>query len=270
MSEDAYRPGSRRMGRVSDDAGELTYGVYLRLGDVLDAQTLLSDPPAHDELLFIIVHQAYELWFKELLFELESIRDLIFERNVSRARHFLGRVHAIERLMREQLQILETMDPQDFLEFRSNLNPASGFQSAQFRELEALSGIRDPRYAKLVEPAERPRLERRLSEPSLWDAFCDLLEHHGIAMPADDPDARRAGLLKLARNRDAYPEVWYLAEDLLVHDELFALWRARHVMMVERQIGAKTGTGGSSGVAYLKTTLDKRFYPELWELRSEL
>lgn len=270
MSEDTHRPGSRRMGRVSDAAGELTYGAYLRLDEVLDSQTLLSDPPAHDELLFIVVHQAYELWFKELVFELASIRDLIAEGAVTRARHFLGRVHAIERLMREQLEILETMDPQDFLEFRSNLNPASGFQSVQFREIEALSGIRDPRYAKLVAPDERPRLERRLAEPSLWDAFCGLLEREGLPMPADDAEARRASLLKLARNRDAYPEVWYLAEDLLVHDELFALWRVRHVMMVERQIGAKTGTGGSSGVAYLKSTLDKRFYPELWELRSEL
>jgi len=254
------------MGRVEE--GALSYGSYLRLPEVLDLQTLLSNPPAHDELLFIVVHQAYELWFKEMVFELESVRDLLFERNVPRARHFMARVHAIERLMREQIEVLETMDPQDFLEFRSNLNPASGFQSIQFREIEVLSGFRPEGYEKMAEDEEgRAILARRMAEPSVWDAFRDLLEHHGL--PMSDPRQQRTSLLKLARDRDAYPEVWYLAEDLVVHDELFALWRSRHVMMVERQIGAKTGTGGS-GVEYLRTTLEKKFYPELWGLRSEL
>ncbi|HEX9892117.1 MAG TPA: tryptophan 2,3-dioxygenase family protein [Actinomycetota bacterium] len=265
------RRETRRMGRVSEDEDRLSYGSYLRLPELLDLQSLLSDPPAHDELLFIIVHQAYELWFKELVFELESVRDLMFERNVARARHFLTRVHAIERLMTQQIEILETMDPQDFLAFRSNLDPASGFQSVQFREVEFLSGLRDPRYAKLAETeAERERLGRRLEEPTLWDAFRDLLDHNGLPMPADDLDARAASLQKLARNRDAFPGIWYLADDLLVHDELFMLWRQRHILMVERQIGSKTGTGGSSGASYLRTTLDKRFYPELWDIRSNL
>lgn len=269
MDEDAGRAGARRMGRVSD--GELSYGGYLRVPELLSLQSLLSDPPAHDELLFIVVHQAYELWFKELIFELETVRDLMFERNLPRARHLMARVHAIERLMREQIEVLETMDPQDFLEFRSNLEPASGFQSVQFREIEALSGLKEPRFARLAETEEeRARLERRLGEPTLWDAFCDLLEASGLPMPADDEDTRRTSLLKLARDRDAFPHLWYLAEDLLVHDELFALWRQRHILMVARQIGTKTGTGGSSGVSYLRTTLDKRFYPELWALRSHL
>lgn len=254
------------MGRVEE--GGLSYDSYLRLPELLDLQTRLSEPQAHDELLFIVVHQAYELWFKEMVFELESVRDLLFERNIPRARHFMTRVHAIERLMREQIEVLETMDPQDFLEFRSNLNPASGFQSLQFREIEILSGFRPQGYEKMAQDAAgRAILARRMAEPSVWDAFCDLLEHHGLSTAGDD--ARRASLLKLARDRDAYPEVWYLAEDLVVHDELFALWRSRHVMMVERQIGAKTGTGGS-GVEYLRTTLEKKFYPELWGLRSEL
>jgi tryptophan 2,3-dioxygenase len=181
----------------------------------------------------------------------------------------MTRIHAIERLMREQIEVLETMDPQDFLEFRSNLNPASGFQSIGFREIEVLSGPQPAGYEKMAEDdAGRAILAKRLAEPNLWDAFCDLLEHHGL--PTGDPDQQRASLLKLARDRHAYPHLWYLAEDLLVHDELFALWRSRHVMMVERQIGAKTGTGGSSGVEYLRTTLEKKFYPELWGLRSEL
>jgi tryptophan 2,3-dioxygenase len=261
---------TRRMGRVVEEEEQLSYGSYLRLEELLDIQSLLSEPPAHDELLFIVVHQAYELWFKVMLFELESVRDLMFERNVPRARHFMTRVHSIERLMREQIEVLETMDPQDFLEFRSNLDPASGFQSVQFREIEVLSGLADADYAKLVVPEDRPRVERRIVEPDLWDAFRDLLEHHGLPMPADDEGARLASLLKLARDRDAYPNVWYLAEDLLVHDELFSLWRQRHVLMVERQIGSKTGTGGSAGVSYLRATLDRRFYPELWALRGHL
>lgn len=267
---DEERHGTRRMGRVSEEDDELSYGSYLRLDEVLDAQSLLSSPPAHDELLFIIVHQAYELWFKEMLWELQSIRDLMFARDVPRARHLFSRVHAIGRLMREQIQVLETMDPQDFLEFRSNLDPASGFQSVQFREIETLSGIDDPAYAKLVEPRDRPRVLRRMEEPDLWDAFRDLLEHHGLPMPADDPEAREASLLKLARGRDAYPELWRLSEDLVVHDQLISLWRQHHVTMVERQIGSKTGTGGSAGVSYLKATLERRFYPELWAVRNDL
>ena len=259
------------MGRVDEGEEKLSYGSYLRLPELLDLQTYRSDPPAHDELLFIVVHQAYELWFKVLLYELESVRDLMFERDVARARHFMARVHAIERLMREQIEVLETMDPQDFLEFRSNLDPASGFQSLQFREIEVLSGIEEPGYEKLAETVEgRDRIRARMEEPSLWEAFCELLRGSGLSMPPDDEEARRASLLELARNRDAYPYVWYLAEDLLQHDELFALWRQRHVLMVARQIGSKTGTGGSSGVSYLKTTLDRQFYPELWAIRSYL
>ena len=256
---------------MSGEEGALSYGAYLRLGELLDLQTRLSKPPAHDELLFIIVHQAYELWFKELVFELESIRRLMFERNVPRARHLMTRVHAIERLMREQIEVLETMDPQDFMEFRSNLDPASGFQSVQFREVELLSGLRDPRYARLAEtPEQRAGLEQRLTEPTLWDAFRDLLDHAGLPMPDEDAETRASSLQKLARNREAFPGIWYLADDLLVHDELFALWRHRHILMVERMIGSKTGTGGSSGASYLRTTLEKRFYPELWDIRSNL
>lgn len=269
--EPEHQVGSRRMGRVSREGEELSYGSYLRLDELLGLQRLLSDPPAHDELLFIVVHQAYELWFREMLFELETVRDLMFERNVPRARHLMARVHTIERLMREQIEVLETMDPQDFMEFRANLDPASGFQSVQFREIEVLSGLKDPRYRRMVEsPGDRARVERRLSEPTLWDAFCDLLDQHGLPMPTDDEEARRTSLLKLATNRDAYPNVWYLAEDLLQHDELFSLWRQRHILMVARQIGSKSGTGGSSGVSYLRTTLDKQFYPELWAIRSDL
>ena len=264
-------PTTRRMGEVSDEEGQLSYGTYLKVPELLALQSPLSKPAAHDELLFIIVHQAFELWFREMVFELESVRDRMSAGDVHRARHLLHRVHAIERLLIEQIEVIETMSPQDFLEFRTNLSPASGFQSAQFREIEFISGLKEPRFLDAAtEPDERARLERRLGEPTLWEAFCSLLEAHGLPMPQSDEETRRFSLVKMARDRDAFAELWYLSEDLLVHDELFSLWRQRHILMVERQIGTKRGTGGSSGAPYLRTTLDKRFFPELWELRSDL
>jgi tryptophan 2,3-dioxygenase len=261
-----------RSPRFGQEGGELSYAAYLRLPELLGLQTLLSDPPAHDELLFIVVHQAYELWFKEVLFELEAIREALFGDDTHRARHLLARVHTIERVMIEHLAVIESMSPQDFLEFRHNLAPASGFQSVQFREIEFLSGLKEPGLvSKLGESeAERARLERRIAEPTVWDAFCALLEAHALRMPAGDEEARRDSLLLMMRNKDAYAELFYTSESLLTHDELFAQWRQHHVLMVERQIGAKTGTGGSTGASYLRTTLDKRFYPELWDLRSYL
>lgn len=259
------------MGQVSDEEGQLSYGTYLKVPELLALQAPLSKPAAHDELLFIIVHQAFELWFREMAFELETVRDLISSGDIHRARHLLTRVHAIERLLIEQIEVIETMSPQDFLEFRSNLSPASGFQSAQFREIEFISGLKERRFLDAAtEPDERARLERRLAEPTLWEAFCSLLDAHGLPMPQSDHETRRFSLLKMASDRGAFAELWYLSEDLLVHDELFSLWRQRHILMVERQIGTKRGTGGSSGAPYLRTTLDKRFFPELWELRSDL
>ena len=238
---------------------------------LLSLQRLSSEPPAHDELLFIVVHQAYELWFKEILYELESVRDLMFRDNPGPARHYLHRVHAIERVMIDHIPVIESMSPQDFLEFRSNLAPASGFQSLQFREIEFLSGLKEPGLLKRLgdTPDERARLERRLGEPTLWDAFCHHLQAAGLAMPPSE-QGRRASLLRMAREKDRFAAQFELSEALLTHDELFALWRQHHVLMVERQIGSKTGTGGSTGASYLRTTLEKRFYPELWGLRSYL
>ncbi|MFN2589945.1 MAG: tryptophan 2,3-dioxygenase [Actinomycetota bacterium] len=258
--------------RFGEADRELSYGTYLRLPDLLSLQTALSSPEAHDELLFIVIHQVYELWFKELVFELEAIRDALFAGDTRRARHYLRRVHSIERVLIQQIPVLETMSPQDFLEFRQNLAPASGFQSVQFREMEAISGLKEPGVARRLgdSPEERGRLESRMEHPTVWDAFCHLLAEHGYPMPADDPEARRESLLKMAWSDRGYTDLWAVAESLLEHDANIAAWRQRHVLMVERQIGAKTGTGGSTGAAYLKTTLEKRFYPELWELRSYL
>jgi tryptophan 2,3-dioxygenase len=218
------------------------------------------------------VHQAYELWFRQVLFELESVRERLFAGDPRRARHLLRRVHTIERVLIEHIGVIESMSPQDFLEFRSNLAPASGFQSVQFREIEFLSGLKEPGLLRHLgeTPEERTRLERRLAEPTVWDAFCALLGAGGLPMPSDDEGTRRASLLTMMRDLEAHAEIFATSEDLLSHDELFSLWRRHHVLMVERQIGSKTGTGGSSGVSYLATTLEKRFYPELWDLRSYL
>ena len=271
VQSEPVETGTRRFGPVSPADEGLSYGEYLQIPELLGLQRLLSQPAAHDELLFIVVHQAYELWFAETLFELETIRDMLFGHRPEPARHLLERVHAIERLLIQQIPVLETMSPQDFLEFRSNLSPASGFQSVQFREIEFLSGLKARGFLRHVEDdEERARLERRLEEPTVWEGFCDYLESEGLPMPADDPDTRRASLVAMARDREKYAEPWYVSEGLLTHDELFSMWRYRHILMVERQIGSKTGTGGSSGASYLRTTLDKRFFPELWSMRGDL
>jgi tryptophan 2,3-dioxygenase len=254
-----------------EEGGRLTYGGYLRLPDLLALQVPQASPPAHDELLFITVHQVYELWFKQVLYELESARDAMTAGETWRARHLLRRVHAIERLLVAQIEILETMTPQDFLEFRSSLAPASGFQSAQFRELEFLSGAKDHAFLarfRSLTGAERDQLVRRLEEPSLWDAYLGLVASRGLAVGTSEEIF--ASLRAIALDRATHDDLWQLAEDLLTHDELSGLWRARHVQMVERQIGTKSGTGGSTGAPYLRKRVPLRYYPLLWELRDHL
>src|SRR5215467_2770622 len=257
--------------RFGEEGGLLTYGGYLRLDELLAQQVPQADPPAHDELLFITVHQVYELWFQQMLYELEAVRDAMIAGETWRARHLLRRVHVIERLLIAQVDVLETMTPQDFLEFRANLAPASGFQSVQFRELEFLSGAKDPgfirRFRSLTDD-ERTRLAARLAEPTLWDAYVDLLAWQGLPVGTDKEIL--ASLVTVARDRAHHDELWELAEDLLTHDELAALWRSRHVQMVERQIGTKSGTGGSTGAPYLHSRVSLRYYPLLWELRDWL
>jgi tryptophan 2,3-dioxygenase len=254
-----------------EQGARLTYGSYLRIAELLDQQRLESDPPAHDELLFITVHQVYELWFKQLLHELTEARREMFSGDLWRARHLLGRVVAIEDVLIRQIAILETMTPQDFLVFRDRLAPASGFQSVQFRELEFLSGAKDPGYLERfrgLTAEERDRLQRRLDEPSLWDAFLHVVRRAGL--DADDESSLIRSLLKVTADRTTYGEVWELAERLLDHDANAAMWRSRHVLMVERQIGTKSGTGGSSGAPYLRGRLGLHYFPLLWELRSHL
>ena len=265
-------PGVLRTGRsFGEEGGQLTYGGYLRLDELLALQVPQADPAAHDELLFITVHQVYELWFQQLLYELETVRDAMLAGETWRARHLLRRVHAIERLLITQVDILETMTPQDFLEFRANLAPASGFQSVQYRELEFLSGCKDRAFLarfRSISATQRARLERRLAEPSLWDAFLHLLASRGL--PAGTDEQILESLRVVAGDRAAHDDLWQLAEGLLTHDELAGLWRARHVVMVERQIGTKSGTGGSTGAPYLRRRVPLRYFPLLWELRDHL
>ena len=254
-----------------EQGAQLTYGSYLRLPQLLDSQHLESDPAAHDELLFITIHQVYELWFKQLLHEVEAARGAMTSGELWWAQHLLARVHVIERVLVQQVDVLETMTPQDFLEFRQRLAPASGFQSVQFRELEFLSGAKDPAYVERfrgLTDDEQARLRRRLEEPTLWDAFLDVLEARGLPHGSDEEVT--ASMRRVAHDREQHADVWAVSEALVQHDELAVHWRTRHVTMVERMIGTKSGTGGSSGSTYLRSRLELRYYPLLWGVRSDL
>ena len=259
----------------------LTYGGYLRVRELTSLQRLHSEPPHHDETLFIIIHQVYELWFKQLLHEVDTIINRLNEDQTLAAHRLLRRCIEIEQVLVNQVGVLETMTPMDFLAFRDHLRPASGFQSYQFRELEILSGLKDPRYLKNYDPGtdEHARLEARLNQPSLGDAFYSMLRRRGFNLPADSNagegrDAAREQrireLMRIYESADHHYDLFLLAESLIEYDEMFLLWRLRHVKMVERMIGSKTGTGGSEGATYLKKTVERNFFPELWELRNYL
>ncbi|MFB6262681.1 MAG: tryptophan 2,3-dioxygenase [Bradymonadaceae bacterium] len=259
----------------------LSYGSYLKIPELLSLQNRESDPPAHDELLFITIHQAYELWFKEILFELETVRERMDQGDVYEATRLLDRVTAIDDLLVEQIHILETMRPRDFLAFRAALKPASGFQSIQFRELEFLTGIDRPDVLDYVELTDdqRDRLERRLDEPDLRDAFYRLLRRRGFDVALPPPDASTTGddtrrtsetLADIYGHPRGHDRLYQLAESLVDHDQKLQLWRFHHVRVVERLISTKTGTGGSPGVDYLQSTLDQRAFPLLWSARGQL
>ena len=261
----------------------LSYNKYLRVSELIDLQTCLSSPAHHDELLFITVHQAYELWFKQILHEIDAAIALMKDDRVAEAYAALHRVVEIEKLLITQIHILETMSPVNFLGFRDELNPASGFQSMQFREIEFSSGLKDEEILQQFEHDEfaHKRLQARMNAPSMSDAFFALLRRRGFDTPGTDSprnvEERRSNYGKRQRavvEVLTHPEQFYkehqLAEALLEHDEYFSLWRSHHIKMVERMVGAKRGTGGSEGVGYLRTTLDKKFFPELWEARTYL
>jgi tryptophan 2,3-dioxygenase len=265
-------------------AAPLSYNKYLRVRELIDLQTCLSSPAHHDELLFITVHQAYELWFKQILHEIDAALRLMNDDATGEAALAMRRVVEIEKLLVSQIHILETMTPISFLSFRDELNPASGFQSMQFREIEFASGLKHESVVNTFKDDEfaTERLQLRLNSPSLGETFFALLRRQGFDTPADngkprDENERRSNQSKRVRaivEILTHPEKLYkeyqLAEALLEHDEHFALWRSHHIKMVERMVGAKRGTGGSEGVGYLKKTLDSKFFPELWEARTYL
>lgn len=252
---------------------KLNYNKYLKVPELLKLQECLSEPPSHDELQFIIVHQAYELWFKLMLFEIDSIIVHMNKGNVREAGWLFRRVNEIAKLLVQQIHILETMSPLDFLEFRGKLNPASGFQSVQFRELEFVSNLKDPKIMTHLksDPESLQKLEKRLGEPTLWDAFLDLLKKNGFAIPEDrNSQELSRELARLHRESQKYYDLFLLAEEMMAYDEHIGLWRQHHVRMVERMIGNKIGTGGSEGVKYLTSTLMKKCFPELWDARTHL
>lgn len=255
-----------------DAEPHLSYGSYLRIPDLLQLQQQVSDPPQHDELLFIVIHQVYELWFRQLLHELDAVVRCLDADEVLGAHRLLGRCTEIQRVLIAQIKVLQTMTPDDFLTFRDRLMPASGFQSAQFRCIEYLCGLKDASHLEHqpAESAGRAAMEARLRAPTLGERFHALLRRRGLDAVAEDHDRRVRALVRLYHEPDAHYDLHLLVEALVEFDQMFALWRLHHVSMVERMIGAKPGTGGSEGVAYLRGTLDRRFFPELWEVRSHL
>ncbi|MGH7644776.1 MAG: tryptophan 2,3-dioxygenase [Gemmatimonadales bacterium] len=258
----------------------VTYAGYLRLDDLLSLQQPREGTLEHDETLFIVIHQVYELWFKEMLHELDHLMALLRANDTPPALHTLKRVLTILKVLVAQIDILETITPLGFLSFRERLEAGSGFQSFQFRELECVLGVKS-RAALERYPAgseHRARVERRLHAPTLWDAFLAYLARNGYAVPrsglerdvtqpiAADPGVQRV-LIEVYRE---HPTVALVCERLIDFDEGFMEWRYRHVKMVQRTIGTKRGTGGTAGAEYLMTTLNQPAFPDLWAIRTEL
>src|SRR5262245_44538203 len=269
-----------RGARTARHAMAVTYASYLKLDELLALQQPLSDGPEHDETLFIVIHQVYELWFKQLLHELDFLVTTLARGDTQRAQHTLKRVLTILKVLVHQIDILETMTPLEFLSFRARLESGSGFQSFQFRELEFLLGNKRPEALDRYLPGSeaRTRLERRLGEPTLWDAFLRWLVARGnevpkealqrdVTQPVAAMPALHPLLLRLYRTD---PDERGLCERLVDLDEGLMEWRYRHVKMVERTIGTRRGTGGSAGAGYLRTTLNQPLFPDLWDIRTEL
>ena len=258
----------------------VTYGSYLAVDELLALQRPRSEGPEHDEMLFIVIHQVYELWFKQVLHEVDRVIDLLESREAHRAQHTLKRILTILKVLVAQLDILETMTPMEFQSFRTRLEAASGFQSDQFRQLEFVLGNKSSAAIDRFGAGTRARtsLERRFGAPTLWDAFLRYLSREGYAVPpallSRDVTAKiepspelQETLIELYRRDPKHAE---MCERLVDLDEGIQEWRYRHVKMVQRTIGAKMGTGGSSGAQYLATTLMTPIFPDLWEIRSRL
>jgi tryptophan 2,3-dioxygenase len=256
-----------------------SYAEYLKIDELLALQCPLSEGPEHDEMLFIVIHQVYELWFKELLHELDHLEELLARNDSARARGTLKRILTILKVMVAQLDILETMTPLEFLSFRDRLESGSGFQSYQFRELEFALGRKDPKALERYPAGSEARrqLERRLKSRSLWDSFLHHLSSNGVPVPRADLErdvtrrvesspALREPLIAMYRSQPALAE---LCERMVDLDEGIMEWRYRHVKMVQRTIGTRRGTGGSAGADYLLKTLNQPLFPDLWAIRTE-
>lgn len=257
----------------------LTYMSYLQVDELLQLQHPKSDPIEHDEMLFIIIHQVYELWFKQMLHELDYLAERLRDNDTPAAQHTLRRVLTILKTVVAQVDVLETMTPLEFNSFRSFLESASGFQSVQFRLMEFSMGHKRETMLKHFDDVESHRedLQRRFESPTLWDAFLAYLHTRGHAVP--DDQLKRDVTQSVKANADIQKmlidvyrndkEAAQLCETLIDFDEGLQEWRYRHVKMVERTIGRKKGTGGSSGVDYLTATI-RPIFPDLWEIRSLL
>ncbi len=289
-------PGSPAYGQ----GGKLSYSEYLHVPQILGEQACLATPPAHDELQFIVVHQVYELWFKLVLHELDAVMAAIEEAGaaavargaaaaergalaVRTASHLCRRVEDIFKVLVQQIHVLESMRPVDFLAFRGHLNPASGFQSAQFREVECLLGLKDQDLIRrLGDDPRRAAVQARFDGDTIPDALYRLLAALGMKVTPPDEgrseaqqDATLQALRAVYEHPDEHAGLYDLCEALLDIDEQVVLWRRHHVMMVERQIGAKPGTGKGTtgdldGIRYLQTTLAKKALPDLWAVRTVL
>lgn len=257
----------------------LTYTNYLKIDQLLDLQEYKSDPPEHDEMLFIIIHQTYELWFKQILHEFEKLRAEMEAGKTWTSAKTMRRVLTILKIMVSQIDILETMTPLEFNSFRGFLEEASGFQSIQFREMEIVCGMRSPHIIKAHQdqPHHFDTLKNRLEEPTLWETYCRYLQQKGyeIEWPErvnekglvhNPSETNQDIIVRLMRND---PEAALLTELFVDYDEGLQEWRYRHVKMVERTIGTKKGTGGSAGAKYLHKTLNNPIFPDLWAIRSK-
>ena len=248
----------------------MTYADYLKLDPLLSAQQPLSD--LHDEMLFIVIHQTKELWMKQMLHELELAIPLIAEDRFAEAYKAMARISRIQAVMTLSWDVLSTLTPVDYMKFRDVLGTSSGFQSAQFRELEYRLGLKNPAFLDHYDEGTtaRARLKRALDEPSLRDVATDALARAGFDLGDGSVEALAAAWLQVYRDADRWFELYELAEKLVDIDDALAMWRHKHVLTVERIIGNKRGTGGSAGASYLRATLEKRVFPELWALRTDL
>ncbi len=248
----------------------LSYNKYLRVPELLELQTRLSAPESHDEMLFIVIHQTYELWFKQILHEIDATIKWLGLGRPFRVNHSLRAVVAIEKVLVSQIHLLETMAQIGFLEFRDKLNPASGFQSMQFREIEFVSGQKDEKILEhfRADDFAYQRLSERFVQPDLGDAFWALIGREGFAVATNEEKV--AAIVEILTYPEKNADLFIMQDLLIEHDAQISLWRYHHVLMVERMMGMKRGTGGSDGVGYLMTTLQKKFFPEIWEARTHL